>query len=430
VKVWLAVVGGGLVGTALAFFAACTGGRPVCVVEREPEVARHASGRNTGKVHAPYLYDPEKKGGFARAALAGFGMWKAYAGSRGLAFRQDGVLEVALDGRGSKILEKYRRWGLANGLGERELQALDGREAGRREPAVRCESALFCSRDASVDYGALARALRADAERAGARFLTGRRVLSAGPGKLELDGGVSVRADFVVNAAGGEAVDIAHMMGAGLEYTDVHFRGEYWRAPPAYEKLTSTSVYSAPEFPEYPFLDPHWVVRSDGSCLVGPNAVPVFSPYGYGAAENARALLPKVLEMLGSGARKTLLDGRFQALAMREMASSVSKSAMISRVRRFLPGLDPGKFAERGLAGIRSQVIGPGGGFEPEALELRAGQSLSVLNYNSPGATGVLPFCAALLGRLYSDGSLGAGPSAEECGPWKFSEIQGVQDAP
>ena len=429
-KAWLAVVGGGLVGTALAFFAACTGGgRGVCVVEREPEVARHASGRNTGKVHAPYLYDPEKKGGFARAALAGFGMWKAYAESQGLAFREDGVLEVALDARGSRILEKYRRWGLANGLSEQDVEMLDGRQVRGREPSVRCESALFCSRDASVDYGALARALRRDAEAAGARFLTGRRVLSAGPGALELDGGGSVVADFVVNAAGGEAVDIAHMMGAGLEYTDVHFRGEYWRAPREYENLTSTSVYSAPEFPEYPFLDPHWVVRSDGSCLVGPNAVPVFSPYGYGTAENARTLLPKILEMLGSGARKTLLDGRFQALALREMASSVSKSAMISRVRRFLPGLDPGKFAERGLAGIRSQVIGPRGGFEPEALELRAGPSLSILNYNSPGATGVLPFCAGLLGRLYSDGSLGAGPSGERCGPWKFSEIQGVQDA-
>lgn len=427
-KAWLAIVGGGLVGTALAYFAACTGGgRRVCVVERESEVAMHASGRNTGKVHAPYLYDPAKKGGFARAALAGFGMWKEYARSRGLPFREDGVLEVSLDARGSKTLEKYRRWGLANGLSERDMEILDGRQVRGREPSVSCESGLFCSRDASVDYGALARALRVDAEAAGARFLTCRRVVGARPGALELDSG-SVESDFTVNAAGGGAVGIAHMMGAGLEYADVHFRGEYWRAPPGYEKLTSLSVYSVPEFPEYPFLDPHWVVRSDGSCLVGPNAVPVFSPYGYGAAENARALVPKLLELARSGARRTLLDARFQALAARELASSVSKTAMISRVRRFLPGLEPARFSERGLAGIRSQVVGPGGGFEPEALEVRAGSSLSVLNYNSPGATGVLPFCAGLLGRLYSDGSLGAGPSGDSCGPWKFSEIQGVQD--
>lgn len=416
-------------GTALAYFAAHTSpGRKVCVVERERDVALHASGRNTGKVHAPYLYDPSRKKKFARAALAGFGMWRRYAGSRGLEFRQDGVLEVALDERGARVLEKYREWGLANGLCEQDLESLDGRAARAREPAVRCISALFCSRDGSVDYGALTRALRADAEAAGAQFLTGRRVSAVrqeGGASLELEGGGSVEADYAVNAAGGEAVDIAHMMGAGLGYTDVHFRGEYWKAPRRYERLTSCSVYSAPEFPEYPFLDPHWVVRSDGSCLVGPNAVPVFSPYGYGAAENARELVPKILEMLGSGARKALSDGRFQALALHEMASSFSKSAMIGRVRRFLPGLDPRAFSERGLAGIRSQVIGPDGRFEPEAIEARGAHSLSVLNYNSPGATGVLPFCASLLGRLYSDGSL-RGPASDECGPWKFSEIQGV----
>lgn len=427
-RAWLAVVGGGLVGTALGYFAACTNpGKTVCVLERERDVALHASGRNTGKVHAPYLYDPLKKKRFARAALAGFGMWQEYARLRGLDFRQDGVLEVALDERGARVLEKYRKWGLDNGLAEEDLDMLDARAARKKEPAVNCSSALFCSRDGSVDYGALARALRADAEAAGARFLTGRRVsgVRQDGASLELEGGGSVDADFAVNAAGGEAIDVAHMMGVGLDYTDVHFRGEYWRAPPEYETLTSCSVYSVPEFPEYPFLDPHWVVRSDGSCLVGPNAVPVFSPYGYDAAENAREFVPKLLEMLGSGARKMLSDGRFQSLALHEAASSVSKSAMMGRVRRFLPKLDSRRFSQKGLAGIRSQVIGRDGRFEPEVIEARGERSLSVLNYNSPGATGVLPFCASLLGRLYSDGSL-SGPASDECGPWKFSEIQRV----
>ena len=31
------------------------------VIEQENNVAHHTSGRNTGKVHAPYLYNPEKK---------------------------------------------------------------------------------------------------------------------------------------------------------------------------------------------------------------------------------------------------------------------------------------------------------------------------------------------------------------------------------
>jgi len=82
-----------------------------------------------------------------------------------------------------------------------------------------------------------------------------------------------------------------------------------------YHNLTKTSVYSVPEFPDYPFLDPHWIVRVDGSCEIGPNAVPVFSPYGYDTTENIKEFIPKIIEMLGSGARKTIFDKQFQELA-------------------------------------------------------------------------------------------------------------------
>ena len=70
--------------------------------------------------------------------------------------------------------------------------------------------------------------------------------------------------------------------------------------PKEYNSLTKTSIYSVPEFPDYPFLDPHWIIRVDGSCEIGPNAVPVFSPYGYDKTEISRNFLPKMLEMLGS----------------------------------------------------------------------------------------------------------------------------------
>ena len=106
--------------------------------------------------------------------------------------------------------------------------------------------------------------------------------------------------------------------------------------PKEYNSLTKTSIYSVPEFPDYPFLDPHWIIRVDGSCEIGPNAVPVFSPYGYDKTENFKEFLPKMLEMLGSGARKAIFDKQFQELAMNEIQSSMSKSAMVERVRRFL----------------------------------------------------------------------------------------------
>ena len=97
---------------------------------------------------------------------------------------------------------------------------------------------------------------------------------------------------------------------------------------------------------------------------------------------------------MGSGARKAIFDKQFQELAMNEIQSSMSKSAMIDRVRRFLPKIDAEKITEKGTAGIRSSVINENGKFVPDVILVDDETSFHILNYNSPGATGALPFSA------------------------------------
>ena len=187
--------------------------------------------------------------------------------------------------------------------------------------------------------------------------------------------------------------------------------------------LTKSSVYSVPEFPDYPFLDPHWIIRVDGTCEIGPNAVPVFSPYGYKKLENLKEFVPKMLEMLNSGARKAIFDKQFQELAINEIQSSMSKSVMIDRVRRFLPKIRTEKITERGTAGIRSSVIDENGKFVPDVILLDDSMSFHILNYNSPGATGALPFSVYIIKRLEENGFLKNDRDDGQCGPWKFGEI-------
>ena len=227
----------------------------------------------------------------------------------------------------------------------------------------------------------------------------------------------------MINAAGGKAIDIAHDIEIAKNLTDVHFRGEYWRTPKKYHNLTKTSVYSVPEFPDYPFLDPHWIIRVNGSCEIGPNAVPVFSPYGYDTAENIKEFIPKVFEMLGSGARKAIFDKQFQELAFSEIQSSMSKSVMIERVKKFLPKINPKEITQKGTAGIRSSVINENGKFVPDVILLEEETSFHILNYNSPGATGALPFSAHVINQLHKKGLFENEDMEAQCGPWKFNDI-------
>ena len=108
----LVIIGGGILGTSISYFLSFLNkSKRIGVIEQENNVAHHTSGRNTGKVHSPYLYNPEKKKLFANAAFHGYEMWKEYSKQQNLPFKEDGVIEVALDQKGVKVLEKYLKWG-------------------------------------------------------------------------------------------------------------------------------------------------------------------------------------------------------------------------------------------------------------------------------------------------------------------------------
>jgi L-2-hydroxyglutarate oxidase len=424
----LIIIGGGILGTSLAYFLSFLNkSKKIAVIEQEHNVAHHTSGRNTGKVHAPYLYNPEKKKLFANAAFHGYEMWKEYSKLQNLPFKEDGVIEVALDEKGIKVLEKYLKWGKQNGLEKKDIELIDKAELKKIEPEIKCEAALYVHRDGSTDYSILTNSIMKDSKKNGIDFLFDKKVTRIkkinDKWEITINENHKIFTDFLINAAGGKAIDIAHNIEVAKNLTDVHFRGEYWKTPKKYHSLTKTSVYSVPEFPDYPFLDPHWIIRVDGSCEIGPNAVPVFSPYGYDTAENIKEFIPKVFEMLGSGARKAIFDKQFQELAFSEIQSSMSKSVMIERVKKFLPKINPKEITEKGTAGIRSSVINENGKFVPDVILLEEETSFHILNYNSPGATGALPFSAHVINQLHKKGLFENEDMEAQCGPWKFNDI-------
>ena len=426
----ITIIGAGILGTSLGYFLSHVTSKKILVLDQAPQVGFHTSSRNTGKVHAPFLYDPEKKRIFAKAAKTGFEMWETYSEQKNLPFKKDGVLEVALDEQGIKRLEKYMSWGEKNGLQKDDIILLDGTDVKKQEPEVSCQKAIYCKKDASVDYGILTKNIMDDAKQSGSTFLLDTRAESITDRKdfLEIKtNNDTIQTNFLINAAGGMSIDIAHNMNVRPDLTDIHFRGEYWQAEPEYQNLTKTSVYSVPKHPEYPFLDPHWIVRSDGRCEVGPNAVPVFSPYGYTISENMKQMPSKVLEMLSSGAKKMLFDSQFLSLASGEILSSISKTVMINRVKEFLPRVDPKKFKKRGTAGIRASVIDKDGKFVPDAVITQGEKSFHILNYNSPGATGALPFAVYIISQMQNKDLVRI--EQDKCGPWSYGVISDMLES-
>lgn len=423
------IIGGGILGTSIAYWLSMLYDGNICVLEKEDRVASHASSRNTGVLHRPFYLDPEKKRVFAKSASIMYGIWKKYAAKNGLPWLEVGTLEVAVEEAQHKQLEKYLEWGEVNGIEKKDLSLLSRSEVKNLEPNVECVAAIHCKSDTAVDYGLFTENLKMDAEANGVKFILNSHVKSI----KEEDGYVAIYvknlsepilSKLMVNCAGGNSTDIAHMLGIGREYTDLHFRGEYWIADQSYASIVNTNIYSVPRHPSFPFLDPHWIVRVDGTRQVGPNAVPVAGPHAYeGMAIDANELLSKVVEIFQSGTRKLVLNPEFLSLLWDEWMSSLSKNVMIKRAQRFVPKLKPEYFTKKGIAGIRSPVIDNTGNFVPDTIELAGRHTFHILNYNSPGATGAPAYAAYVISRLEKAGMLNITKKNKQSDIWNFEQI-------
>jgi len=412
-KPWgVTVIGGGILGTSVAYWLSRRYDDRIAVVEKEPQVAQHSSRRNTGITHRPFYLDPAKQHVFARSAQTAYWMWKIYAKERHLPWNPVGTFEVATQEKQVARLETYYRWGQENGMTPSELQLLTPEQVKQYEPHVQCHGAIWSKTDTAVDYGVFTNSLRADAERHGVKFVMGSEVktIRIHGDVLDIDlvdGSEPVKTRFLINCAGGRSIHIAHMLNVGRNYTDLNFRGEYWRVRDDQTHLANRCIYTVPRHPEFPFLDPHWIIRTDGHCEIGPNAVPVAGPYTYtGFFSNPVELIEKIL---GPPIRNKLLllfNAEFLNLSRQEWKSSIYKSVMAERAQEFLPELKLEYLTTPGIAGIRSAVIDQNGSFIKEAIELPGPMSYHITNYNSPGATGAPAYAAWLVRKLESKGYL------------------------
>jgi (S)-2-hydroxyglutarate dehydrogenase len=427
------VIGGGILGVTISYWLSQLYDCSIVLVEKEFEIAKHASSRNTGLLHRPFYLNPEKKKVFSRAAQKSYFLWKDLASKYELPFSPIGTLEVALDEAQVNTLRQYKEWALKNGVEESEVELLDSAQVQKLEPQVKCAGAIFSKTDTSVDYGSFTNFLFSIAAKNGVKFFTGSKVKKINETGQDVqfqlqgyDGSHrEISAKYLINAAGGSSVDLAHRLGLAKEYTDLHFRGEYWKVDEPFASKIMRNIYSVARYKEFPFLDPHFVIRTNGVRQIGPNATLVSGPEAYkGLSETRFQLVSKIFERPIRPKLSLFTNGMFLSLVWHEWRSSISKKAMCDRVKEFIPSIEVAYLNERGLAGVRSSLIDRNG-FVPEALLIEGKQSLHILNYNSPGATGAPAFSAYVVSRVMKEGhfdGLKKKPISSQDQLWKFDD--------
>ncbi len=332
----VAVIGGGILGVTIAYWISSLYDCKIALIDKESHVARHTSSRNTGVIHRPFYLNPEKKKLFAWAAQRSYYMWRDIALKYNLTWKPVGTLEVAINEEQRSTLDHYKIWAGKNGMGEDEIEILDKRAVQKLEPEVKCEGAILSKTDTCVNYAEFTEFLFEKAQKNGTKFLCDfvvHKISERADGiELESREGKKLNSSFFINAAGGGALNIAHRFGVAKEYSDLYFRGEYWRVEEPFASKIGRTVYSVPKYKEFPFLDPHFIVRASGIREIGPNAVLVFGAGAYkDLSENKSQVISKIFERPLATKLKLFTNKAFLSLAWHEWQSSLSKSKMCER---------------------------------------------------------------------------------------------------
>ncbi|SEL04303.1 L-2-hydroxyglutarate oxidase LhgO [Blastococcus sp. DSM 46786] len=395
----VAVVGGGIIGTAVARrLLQLRPDAQVTLLEKEDRLAAHQTGRNSGVVHAGLYYEP----GSLKAVLCrrGVALLKEFCAEHDLGYDEIGKVLVALDDAEEHRLGAIAERARANGVPG--IRIIGRGELAELEPHVTGVGALHSPSTAIVDYAGITRQLAADAEARGATIRTGfpvtdLRHTTGGPGEevvVRGGSGEEVVVDQVVLCAGLQVDRLAQLAGDVGAPRIVPFRGEYFALVPGKRELVNGLVYPVPD-PRYPFLGVHLTPRFDGEVLVGPNAVLALAREGYRRRDVDLRELAETARYAGFRrfARQHWRTG------VAEMYGSLSKRAFTRAAQRYVPDLAVADLVPAD-AGIRAQALETDGSLVDDFRITRTGAVVAVRNAPSPAATSSLAIAEHIVDDL------------------------------
>ncbi|MHA7209396.1 L-2-hydroxyglutarate oxidase [Arthrobacter sp. MDT1-65] len=383
------VVGAGIVGLATAYELGLRGYR-VTVVDKEPRLADHQTGNNSGVIHSGLYYAP----GSLKATLgtAGAQSMRRFAEDHGVAVDICGKLVVATRQDQVPALEELHRRGLANGV---PCRLISPDEARGYEPHVACVAALRVESTGIVDYRGVCAVLGRLIEEAGGEIRLGAEVvgITADAGSVTVSTTTGdISADELINCAGLHSDRIARLAGLTPDVRIIPFRGEYFELTPDQSHLVRGLIYPVPD-PSLPFLGVHLTKMIGGGVHAGPNAVFALAREGY----TWLTINPR--DVLESAAWPGLwkLGARFWRVGLSEVARSLSQKKFLASLRELVPDLGDDSLVPT-HAGVRAQAMRRNGDLVDDFYFDRAPHQIHVLNAPSPAATAALE-----IGRRIAD---------------------------
>ncbi len=387
----LVIVGGGIVGLATAL--AATERFPalrLAVLEKEPRVAAHQTGHNSGVIHSGIYYKPGSAK--ARTCVEGAAAMVAFCREHAIPHDICGKVVVATSDAELPRLEELRRRGEANGVpglamvGPERLRELEPHAAGIR--------ALVVPGTGITDYERVAGKYLEIVAGRGGEIRTSTKVVGVAsrPDEIvvETTSG-ELHARFLVNCSGLHSDRVSRMAGAVTDVCIVPFRGEYYTLATEREDLVRGLIYPVPD-PALPFLGVHFTRRVRDGVEAGPNAVLALKREGY--TQTSFSLRDTLGTVVFPGFWR--MAATYWRSGFGEFYRSFSKPAFVRALRKLVPEIREQDLRPGG-AGVRAQALDRQGRLVDDFRFVPGARMVHVVNVPSPAATASIPIGRAIV---------------------------------
>jgi L-2-hydroxyglutarate oxidase LhgO len=245
------IIGGGAVGCAVANELADLG-KEIYVLERNQGISQgeNQSSRNSGVIHAGPYYDKAIMPLKAEMCPEGNTAMYEFCPKHNVSYVKTEKYVVACNEIEDEYLQDLERTSEENGV---EFRRVDGEEVAKREPNVKCYSALHFPSSGIVEPTQFVKALYVEARNKGVSFLPRTEVLDINPvsGGFEItilsDGEEDTfETETIVNSAGLYADKIAKMVNPDSPYEVEAIKGEWAQYYRSTIDVGNMNIYPAP----------------------------------------------------------------------------------------------------------------------------------------------------------------------------------------
>ncbi len=393
------IIGAGIIGLSIARelsdrFPDAT----ISILEKEDDVAKHASGRNSGVLHAGFYYTADSLK--ARFTHDGNRQMREYCYANGLKINETKKVVVAKDESELNALFELEKRGKVNGV---EVSIIDGKELAEIDPNVKTfRHALWSPATATVDPVEVCNSLREELKKKGVQFFFCEGYASRlGGNEIRTTTGNIFSAVRIINAAGLYADRIAKDFGFSKKYTIIPFKGIYLKYK-GENNTVRTNVYPVPNL-KNPFLGVHFTVTVDGHVKIGPTSVPAFWRENYSGFSRFR--MNEMAGILTKEAKLFLHNSfGFRSLAIEEI-KKYNRRYFTGLAASMVRSLDRKGFNEWGKPGIRAQLLDVTTNELVMDFVIEGNKdSVHVLNAVSPAFTCSFPFARYIAEKYLGKG--------------------------